>query len=593
MDINKELILTGTTRKKLLSMFNELKKNLTKNDAMKYYLVYSEMSLMEILQNFDIIYKEPHKGVKFITELITTYDIPPVYYRLISDEIRNYLAEKGKDMSAGQYGLYDKLMNTLFTLESETDRVYSMMLLMHDDLESVDNNPVTVLYNEKYNYMKSNDENVRNDAIVNMRDIILSSDVDLLPDIMVTCFDVEELVTDLSEYMRRLFSDVNNAYGIIRAIKANSILNRLIAMPYIKRKLNKQNLNFKHLIMEYADIRKVIDVVKDITVQEAPETPVYSSLKNGINNLYDMEVMNDIMEEDNINSKIETLTKEKEALSTISDFYLFDMLSATPEELDDAYDEALCDLYTAGTDEPIVESVSAGQEYLYGILQSRISAIDEEIYALEFTKGGKQSETIADRMGDEAERDAVKAKVTVNKPEPQKPKSSAMRKIQTSALDADVKAKSATKGLERAKQEVKNTATAIGKIPKNIADSTKKQINEWDTMDDERRKKFILEAGFRKKYFRLFRLALTHYVAFAVNPLLNIVVFICQHFSNEKNLRIKNELAAELEAEIKICEEKINDANNKGDNEKKYKMMRIKDKLTAELTRVKTNTRYI
>ena len=74
---------------------------------------------------------------------------------------------------------------------------------------------------------------------------------------------------------------------------------------------------------------------------------------------------------------------------------------------------------------------------------------------------------------------------------------------------------------------------------------------------------------------------------------MNIVLFICQKLSSEKDSRIKNELATELESEIKICEEKIADANSKGDNDKKYKLMRIKDKLQNELTRVKTNSNYV
>ena len=63
--------------------------------------------------------------------------------------------------------------------------------------------------------------------------------------------------------------------------------------------------------------------------------------------------------------------------------------------------------------------------------------------------------------------------------------------------------------------------------------------------------------------------------------------------SKDKDRRIRNELTRELETEIRICEEKINDANANGDQQEKYKLMRIKDKLTAEKHRVQLNSNFI
>ena len=74
---------------------------------------------------------------------------------------------------------------------------------------------------------------------------------------------------------------------------------------------------------------------------------------------------------------------------------------------------------------------------------------------------------------------------------------------------------------------------------------------------------------------------------------LNIVVFISTRISREKDIRIRNEFARELEAEIKVTEAKIEDANSNRDNTKKYQLMRIRDKLQAELIRVKANSSRI
>ena len=58
-------------------------------------------------------------------------------------------------------------------------------------------------------------------------------------------------------------------------------------------------------------------------------------------------------------------------------------------------------------------------------------------------------------------------------------------------------------------------------------------------------------------------------------------------------LKVRNEFVAELDTEIKVCEEKINDANSQGDQQQKYQLMRLKDKLSIERERVIANSKYI
>jgi hypothetical protein len=103
----------------------------------------------------------------------------------------------------------------------------------------------------------------------------------------------------------------------------------------------------------------------------------------------------------------------------------------------------------------------------------------------------------------------------------------------------------------------------------------------------------MLEPGFRKKAVRNLKLAVLYGGAAKAKLALVPVVAICRHFSKIKNIRIRNELARELDTEIKITEEKISDANAAGDNKEKYQLMRIKSKLEAEKTRVRLNTKYI
>ena len=127
----------------------------------------------------------------------------------------------------------------------------------------------------------------------------------------------------------------------------------------------------------------------------------------------------------------------------------------------------------------------------------------------------------------------------------------------------------------------------------NVINSTKKQISQLDEADDERRKKYMTQPGFRKKAFRNLKLALMYGTAANIKLSLIPALAITRHYSKKKDIRIRNELVRELETEIKVCEEKISDANAASDTKEKYRLIRIKDQLSAELVRVKTNSKYI
>ena len=172
-------------------------------------------------------------------------------------------------------------------------------------------------------------------------------------------------------------------------------------------------------------------------------------------------------------------------------------------------------------------------------------------------------------------------------------KKNVFQRIQNKALDANVQFKKKVAEAKRKAVDARNAKKAVAKVPTNIIDSIKKRMDEWDEMDDNRRKEYIIKPGFRKKYFKALKLCILHYGAFAINPVLNVVLLICHNFSNTKDVRIRNELTRELKAEIKVTEEKIEDAKANGDNKQKYQLMRIKEKLEAELVRVGANSSYI
>ena len=166
-------------------------------------------------------------------------------------------------------------------------------------------------------------------------------------------------------------------------------------------------------------------------------------------------------------------------------------------------------------------------------------------------------------------------------------------RIQNKALDKEAKDIAQMAEVDEKVQKLKNAANAVSQKPKRFADSITKFCKDFDRWDDNRRKSYFVKPGFRHKLFRNLKLAIFYGSAAKLKLAYVPVAALLRHFSKTKDKRIRNELSLELENEIRICEEKISDANSAGDNERKYELMRIKDKLNAEHTRVRLNSKYI
>lgn len=176
---------------------------------------------------------------------------------------------------------------------------------------------------------------------------------------------------------------------------------------------------------------------------------------------------------------------------------------------------------------------------------------------------------------------------------PQKPKEDFSTKIQNKALDHDAKRVEKKAIKDEKHNKLKSAGKAITAGPRGWLDNIKNFGKKFDKMDENRRKEFFLKPGFRHRIFKNAKLAILYGAAAQAKLTLVPIVAVCRHFSKDKDRRVRNELVRELDTEIKICEEKINDANSNGDQQEKYKLMRIKAKLEAEKTRVAVNSKFI
>lgn len=176
---------------------------------------------------------------------------------------------------------------------------------------------------------------------------------------------------------------------------------------------------------------------------------------------------------------------------------------------------------------------------------------------------------------------------------PEKPKPDIATRVQNKALDHAAKDNEKAAKNAEDRQKLKNAANAISQKPKRQIKGLKDFVDSIDKWDENRRKKFMLKPGFRHRIFKFVRNALMLGVVSQFDLAWIPMAGLLAHCSKLKDKRIRTELTRELENEIEICKAKIDDANAEGDKKSKYELMRIKDKLEAEKTRVKINSKYI
>lgn len=147
--------------------------------------------------------------------------------------------------------------------------------------------------------------------------------------------------------------------------------------------------------------------------------------------------------------------------------------------------------------------------------------------------------------------------------------------------------KKAAHAVRNTGRESKRVKVIAERIPAQFDNLVKSTFGKIKTMDAEERRRRILEGSFRFKIYKIIRNGIIVGAGWAVAPALTaigIVVAIIRDKKLDKRARIK--LIQELRSELRIVEEKVRDAEQKGDNRKKYQLMRIRDRLTNDLNRI-------
>lgn len=560
LDIDK--IVNGTEDKRIKNAFNTMKNEYNQDSALIFNNeCRSIVDPFVILRNSKLIFSEPIYGVKFYKEFIFNKGIP--LFTLFEEEVHKvheYVKENYDKMSDTQKKIYDDLKNEMsnFINDNKNSIMIAKEIQTYSNIEDI-----------IIRFMSGDD--YTDDMLENIKNHIKSFNpymfVLYTPWIYSRFSLCSSVVTDFISEI-----NVENIRGdeniLKRYMEAIIVANKLREdKGYINKLIEIRNLNVRN-VFNHLKNNNIRDIINDIKTKVISNFSTYNDTVSAVNSIFDDIEENDIEKEINdeekeINNKIDRVAVE----SVLEMLYI---------EYCENAETKYTDCYSLIDDKITIESAVM-------ILSSEL-----ENYTT-FTEADENDEDVTDDDIDNVMHSDDDKKDSLKKPKPENVANS----VQFKAMDAEVKQRKNQSILKKIGDDVKNATKAVLNIPKNVIDSIKNVGKQIDDADEERRKKYMTEPGFRKKIFRNLKLTLLYgsaaYAKLAYVPF----VMLLRHFSKDKDRRIRNELIREIQTDIKVCEEKINDAASAGDNKEKYRLIRIKEQLEAELVRVKTNSKYI
>lgn len=631
--LDREKIINGTDRKRLVHGYENLKEKAgySDADARAYRECYVNKPLSFLLENARYIVTEPAYGLPFMEWVMCRVPVPADDINTVCDVVEEYVTTNGDKMSSkmlSKYKSFQESLNHVVETRAHEIPVESILLGEMKEKDVSDfydatcgeicssyierQDPDAMKAFEGFSPWKRQDEyrDYVSESVPSMVQIMT-----LIPYARV--INVEPV---LYESARKVFNVDNDSIQSIsdNLVAVESFQSLCRSEAFLEGVKTLRNMNLR-ILTESAiatDIGKVILESYNKFTEDAV-CVVYDTPHSAVNALFDESVYDDLYKEDREKTRTDLLNmkhavyeaarKEVAAEYEISDDN--DIITATP------FVNTVIESF--GLD-PETVTVEQGLKVLTEAV-AEVEAAMEDSSFFEYATTGKMNKVIEKKHGAIREEDAPKkdkkkpsededddtipdsARVSSSLPDssnpkskkPEKPKSGVIDKVQNKAMDVHSKSRKAAANVRKVGTGVKNAATAVLKIPAGVLQGIKDLGQKFEELDDDRRKKLMLKPGYRKKLFKNLRVAATYGAAGYVHPLLIPVTWFGRKLSKEKNKYIRQEFARELEAEIKVCDAKIEDAASAGDQKQRYQLIRIRDKYAQERDRVAANGKYI
>lgn len=611
--LNTDYILYGTAEKALITDYTNLMSNFTESAAEDYQSRYKDQPLSFILNNSRYIYSEPKFGYGFYKNIMESCDVDPILINNEKIKVAEYLNLYESQMSDSQKSDYNALL-TLLTEKAEETKTKCILETILENRNPEESENAVRYYDALYAYESSEEKDIY-PVTVTMESLSPLGTLIHATGKLTGNVDVER-VYNQNIKNSYTFESTDNLYDYKSTIDTILFTDVLCKTSNFTESVKTiRNLNTVAMLESFQGVDLTDYIMESFKDVGDGDGIIFTTPQDTVYSLFNESSMEELMTSE-MEERVYRLLQDKHTMYESCQEYV--MASYEVSEDGDAFIEP-----TFFTD--IKESMGATQdvtcEEALDLIMEATAEIEAEMALYEYEATGAPNNVIkkthlgfredpklktttnsvAPEVSDDDIPDDAPANASSNniqdpkdpKKTPLKPKTGLVQGIQNKAMDAHAKSRQKAAGLRKVGTGLKNAGKAILKIPSGIVNGFKGMIASWDRLDDERRKQYMLKPGFRKKWFRNIRVAATYGAAAYTSALLVPVVWFANRMSKEKNKRIRNEFSSELDTEIKVCEAKIEDANAAGDQQQKYRLMRIRDKFAVEKDRVASNGKYL
>jgi hypothetical protein len=607
--INTERVINSNDKKKLIVAYNNLRDDYKKVNAYDYYSLYESKDLSFILENSNYIFTEPYKGYGFYKNIIESEILPLDSYDIELGKIDSYLEQHSDEMSSTQREMYNTLYETVANKRSELSNSISLHTEMSGETSCLSDMLYDTIYASRHNLITESLAEAKVEAVLNENCEFMD---------IFNCLSREpKYSTQLNLYIESCYAeDSINPSDIKQNSTLKHIISRMMRDNIIEESVrNTRNSNLRYNIMGISQVNDN-DVIKDLTTEVVTDfNPIFSSMYEAVEKVYRDDYVYEFYKDEYSH---ERSCREKSVVGLYEnayEFMLYDMLSEGADPLTTSTRDSLV---ASVVNEAVgLNSTPNMQEQLF-ILENKL----DDIYT---TEGGESSAVLSKLMGDDVADDNFgntknknksksTADITDDEDEnddqdnsdddtdgvidehPQKSKGRVnkgsqrpVQKIESKIVDVNKNIDKATAAGKDAANHAKAIGRGVTKVPRDIDGKVKQMLNDYDTMDMNKRKEFMLRPGVRKKYMKNLELLILYGTSISISPLATVCVAMCRHASKTKNKRACEELMRDLQSELKVIKMKKEDAKMAGDLKQSYELQRIEDQFKYQLKRVATN----
>ena len=608
MDLNVNKIMNGTPKKQIRAAHQLMKESYSEESARDFQMVYSQFPVRTVLENSRYVFSEPLYGLPYYKKIMESGCFPFETYETESEKVHQYLFEFGEQMNSDTKEVYQELAEDIDDLYKKHFHCAIAEATIQEPMDKV-----WKFCEEAYAFITGNGD----------CELVTEAMDELSPLGQILYVSEKANRLDLNIELLHTFDQSFVECGTDSSIDDYStsmdtmMLATLMAHDKCIRETAEESQNrvfresFKGLYLEDQVAFMENSIYSNLHFDGSPVTSVMESVNDIFNTCLDPFYENIQEQEDK--ESYDAVLRQYIAFEHCLDYLKNEWIAKEPNQQCCRYDVLVEYAAEKGIEYPF--SVDDGLK----LAMEATAVLEENLEAMEYTVDGRPSKIIQRHAMTKSERDPDRKTKGSEKSErwkrpdpddddddddpdddtpkvtkkPELAKKDLHTKIQAKAVDADIKAKRAGGTLRKIAGDVVQTGKAVLRVPGNLLTGIKSLLGEWKHLDETKREEYMMKPGYRKKWYKSLKWAIEYGLAAFIHPLMIPVVWYARKASKEKNKFIQTELAAELATEIKVCEEKINDANNDNDKEAKWQLMRIRDKLEKERLRVVSNAKYV